>query len=150
MIYFIQQNKNGPVKIGYTENLRARISGIQVSNPCTLTLLGTVSGSKHIERQIHQHLRYYHVGGEWFRASSFVLEYIFSLPNYKPDHLDDPRKKKEQPIISLSSIKVAEKELIIKILKKYKNNKSHTAIALEMSRSTLYQKIKKYNLQSRF
>lgn len=149
MIYFIQQNKKGPIKIGYTKDLKTRLCGLQVANPDRLILLGTVGGSRYIEKQIHQHLRFYHIGGEWFRASSFVLEYIYSLPDYKPDHLDNP-KKKEQPIISLSSIKTAEKAFIIKTLEKYKNNKSRVAISLGMSRSTLYQKIKKYNLQSSF
>ena len=145
MIYFIQQNKKGPVKIGYTENLKTRITDLQVASPNKLILLGTVGGDRYVEKQIHQHLRFYHIGGEWFRASSFVLEYIYSLPNYKPEHLDMP-KRKEQPIISLSSIKTAEKSFIIKTLEKYKNNKSRVAISLGVSRSTLYAKLKLYNL----
>lgn len=149
MIYFVRQNKTGPIKIGFTENLKQRIIGLQVSNPEKLALLGTIGGSKYIERQIHQHLRFYHIGGEWFRASSFVLEFIYSLPDYEPKRLNKPKGKEQIIIISLSNIQTAEKNLIIKTLNGYKNNKARSAISLGMSRSTLYAKLKKYGIRKK-
>lgn len=65
MIYFIKQNKTGPIKIGFTERLKARISGLQTANSEKLILLGTIGGNRYIEKQIHQHLRFYHSMACW-------------------------------------------------------------------------------------
>lgn len=150
MIYFIQQNKNGPIKIGYTANLKQRMVAIQVCNHDKLMLLGTVGGERYIEKQIHQHLRFHYIGGEWFRPSAFVLEYIYSFPGYIPNLLDRPREKNKHSLSKNTSIfKKSEKALIIKALTDCNYNKTHVAKMLSISRSTLYQKMKLYKIEDK-
>lgn len=55
-------------------------------------------------------------------------------------------RKKNQKDLSDLSIKVNERELIEAALKKYFNNKTKTAQALGVDRSTLWRKLKEYNL----
>lgn len=55
-------------------------------------------------------------------------------------------RNKSQKDLSDLSIKVKERELIEEALKKYFNNKTKTAQALGVDRSTLWRKLKEYNL----
>ena len=59
---------------------------------------------------------------------------------------------KENTLVNINggSLKLddAEKEHIIKVLRKFKGNISHSAQALGIRRNTLYSKIKKYEIQT--
>lgn len=83
MIYFIQQEEEGNIKIGHSKNIEQRLADLQVASPYKLILLGSVVGAYKEEQQIHQYLNYYRVQGEWFLPSSFVKEYIISIPGFK-------------------------------------------------------------------
>ena len=56
------------------------------------------------------------------------------------------RNKNQKDLSDFLSIKVNERELIEAALKKYVNNKTKTAQALGVDRSTLWRKLKEYNL----
>jgi len=156
MIYFLQPAGQTHIKIGYTKDLKRRINELQTSCPYKLVLLGMIEGDISIEQHIHKHLQHYRLGGEWFRGTNFVIEYIKHYPNYQPTHIatiqhertDGKREKvtTRTPSTQLSKLMIIEKELIGKMLNEHGNNKLQTAKTLNMSRSTLYAKIRKYNI----
>jgi hypothetical protein len=67
----------GPyVKIGWTgDDLRNRISGIQVGTPELLTVYGTIPGTFRMERRLHVRFAQYRLRGEWFRNEGDVRAY---------------------------------------------------------------------------
>lgn len=65
-VYFVQAGQNGPVKIGVTENIRNRMSGLQVSSPIKLELLATIYAPSELEGRLHHALAEHHTSGEWF------------------------------------------------------------------------------------
>ncbi|MDD3814370.1 MAG: GIY-YIG nuclease family protein [Desulfocapsaceae bacterium] len=81
MIYFIQENTNGPIKVGTCVALDQRINQLQTGNPRLLQVIKTIPGHTAREAQIRKDLKQFHIRGEWFRAESDVLEYINELQN---------------------------------------------------------------------
>lgn len=75
-IYFIQCGINGPIKIGYSKNIKHRLSNLQHSNPIRLTLLTTINGDKIKELELHNKFKKFHIIGEWFQPSDEILEFI--------------------------------------------------------------------------
>ena len=69
MIYWIGNNKSGPVKIGFTSSAlgaEARLSSLQTGNPQELSVLGWIDGTQRGESRIHQTLSKHRLKGEWF------------------------------------------------------------------------------------
>ena len=84
MIYFIQSGDNGPIKIGYTDNnIENRLSGLQVSCPEKLTLLGCVDGDIYIEVALHKLFKTLRIRGEWFSSDPYLLKCIRDLSDPK-------------------------------------------------------------------
>ncbi len=67
------RDPDGLVKIGYTEDLRRRISELQTGNPRPLLLLGHRPGTQVDERQIHHDHADDRVAGEWFIESASLM-----------------------------------------------------------------------------
>lgn len=65
-LYFIREGEAGPIKIGVGAHPEARMSTLQVSATAKLTLLGSIPGSRRIEREWHTRFGAHHVRGEWF------------------------------------------------------------------------------------
>jgi hypothetical protein len=78
-VYFIQAKTGGPIKIGYTHNVIARLDGLQVGNPEELRIVATVPGGAKEEAAIHRRLRRYRIRGEWFRDDDVVMAIIDDL-----------------------------------------------------------------------
>lgn len=76
-LYFIQMHHVGPIKIGIACNVERRLAELQVGSPYELKLLHAqrIKDTK-TEKEIHRHLRKYHMRGEWFSAHPYVLELI--------------------------------------------------------------------------
>jgi hypothetical protein len=64
-VYFIEAD-NGRIKIGYAANVAKRFRALQTANSATLTLLGSVAGTRAAERAIHRRLAAHRQDGEWF------------------------------------------------------------------------------------
>lgn len=77
MLYFIQQDKY--IKIGYTKNIKTRLSDLQVSSPVKLNVLGLMDGTFEDEAEMHKKFRHLSVNGEWFRYTDELVEFIDSL-----------------------------------------------------------------------
>lgn len=77
-VYFVQAGgPGGRIKIGSSNNIRARIRIFQNDNPLELTLLGTMPGDRLVEGDIHAQLKPWRVNTssrrEWYEPSPEVL-----------------------------------------------------------------------------
>jgi len=136
MIYFIQQDINGPIKIGYTENNpESRLKALQTGNSNTLTLLGYIDGEEQQEKMIHRFFNGYRINGEWFRPDPFVMDYIFSLIFNQKYNFTNLSAASEFDLKKY--LKEIELIIIQKTLKRFNNNKSKTARFLKITRKTL-------------
>jgi hypothetical protein len=71
LVYFVQCDERGPIKIGYTRGhkLKQRLSGLQVGSPFPLILRRTFPGTRELERKLHDLFRTERLTGEWFWAT---------------------------------------------------------------------------------
>ena len=76
MIYFIQNEATLAIKVGYTENVKGRLSSLRTSCADRLRLLGTISGGMAEERAIHARFAADRLSGEWFRPSPALVDFI--------------------------------------------------------------------------
>ena len=73
VVYFLQDGPTGPVKIGFTRHLQARIEELQCGHKDRLRLLGSRPGGRREEREIHRRLAAHRLRGEWFAPAPAVL-----------------------------------------------------------------------------
>jgi hypothetical protein len=79
-IYFIQMGGNeGPIKIGISVNVAARLSGLQTASPEVLNLLGEFPGGEEAERIMHAWFDHLRIRGEWFRPGKELLAFIMAF-----------------------------------------------------------------------
>lgn len=78
-VYFLHAINSNTVKVGYTTNLLGRVRAIQLANPETIKLIGSVPGSFHSERAYHQAIWPHHVKGEWFYYNDKVVVFIKNI-----------------------------------------------------------------------
>jgi len=72
--YFVRLGDDGPVKIGKTIDVAARIQKLQTSAPAKLKLLRIVD--KNVETECHRKFSHLRQHGEWFAPSIELLEFI--------------------------------------------------------------------------
>lgn len=70
----------GRIKIGFSKNPWARMSDLRVTAP-SVVLLGVEAGSLDVERDRHDQFKAHRIEGEWFTASSELMDFIERLPN---------------------------------------------------------------------
>lgn len=75
-VYFIQAGDDGPIKIGYTENLPARIKQLQTGQPQRMRVLRSMSGDRALETFLHRKFAAHRMAGEWFHPHRDILRYI--------------------------------------------------------------------------
>lgn len=68
LVYFIGA-ATGPVKIGHSRNIAARIETIQWGSPERVSLLATAPGGQAAEAQYHKRFYRDRLNREWFRRS---------------------------------------------------------------------------------
>lgn len=84
-IYFIKAG--GMIKIGYTKNLKERMTTIQVSMPIKIELIGVMEGTQSFERELHHLFREHKERGEWFRDEGRIARFIAAETTI-PDNLE--------------------------------------------------------------
>ena len=152
MIYFIQNGLAGSIKIGYTNTyVSKRLKSLQTTSSKRLFIMGCIKGDMKMEKQIHEHLQSHKLEGEWFKPSIFVLNYIHTelglkLINHNNDSSKDKLLKSNNNNKILSAFEKASKVVLIERLTHFHGNKLRTANSLNISRSTLYAKLKLYNI----
>lgn len=88
VVYFIQSGrKNGPIKIGYTNQIDKRLGYMQSGNPYELVLLGSVPGDRDLETSFHRWFEPWRIRGEWFSVRGSGLRDVAL-------HAGTPRKKR--------------------------------------------------------
>jgi hypothetical protein len=80
VIYFIQADGIGHIKIGYTDDdASARLASLQTGCPVPLRLLHTMPGTMGDEKNLHRRFASANVGGEWFKPVTELMELIPDL-----------------------------------------------------------------------
>jgi len=78
-VYFVQARACGPIKIGFSRDVLARLIRLQIGNPNELVLLAACEGSERDESALHSRFADLWVRGEWFREAHELLAFIASL-----------------------------------------------------------------------
>lgn len=83
LVYFIQQGVDGPIKIGFTQQvITRRFAQIRPSSPYPLRLLLSVAGTLQDEQGEHdRHHQHRLNGSEWFSPAPDLLARIVRLRN---------------------------------------------------------------------
>ena len=93
VVYFIQEGSDGPIKIGYTSNLKKRLESMQVGNSKELNVLGTYSGGRKEESYLHSLFAIAQIRGEWYYPIHELLKFIrLNCSNHSvkgAQHIDD-------------------------------------------------------------
>lgn len=81
MIYVIQAEVGGPVKIGYTSGApEARLRNLQCGSPFKLIVLATIpEGAVDEEANLHKRFQSSRLHGEWFELSDELVEWVSGL-----------------------------------------------------------------------
>ena len=79
MIYFIQVENKGPIKIGYAKKPEQRLKTLQIGNHKKLNLIAVIPGEPPLESKIHRDLKDFKRNGEWFNSTTEVLYYIKNI-----------------------------------------------------------------------
>ncbi len=96
-VYFVLLPQANAVKIGYTQDLRSRISCLQVGNPFQLKILGWMFGGIRQEKTVHDFFSRYHTGrGEWFYFEGDLYDYILDVIRTQPEYIDPKKWSKGQ------------------------------------------------------
>lgn len=74
MIYFIQREPCGLVKIGCSRRPLQRLQGLQAAHPERLRLFRLLRGARDEERYVHDLFAAHRVRGEWFCFDSSMLD----------------------------------------------------------------------------
>lgn len=81
MIYFIENNEKH-VKIGFTLDMKQRLTTLQTGNSSGLKLLYVIEGNdSSFETHIHNICQDFNIQGEWF--SEKVIPFLLAHPWYK-------------------------------------------------------------------
>ncbi len=80
MIYFVTAREVGRVKIGFSENPRARFGKICSDSPFPLALERICEGDEEAESALHALFAAHRVQGEWFRICPEIEAHMDTLP----------------------------------------------------------------------
>ena len=75
-VYYIQEELDGNIKIGWSDDPIKRLQQHQTSNSSELRMLVYVKGSQEYERQIHSKFQTSKTTGEWFKPDKRLLVHI--------------------------------------------------------------------------
>lgn len=77
-VYFIQCGERGPIKIGQTINIRARLGYLQSALHEPLIVRGILDDVT--EYEMHRKFERLHIRGEWFHFRGPLKKFVVSLP----------------------------------------------------------------------
>ncbi|CAN99120.1 hypothetical protein sce8948 [Sorangium cellulosum So ce56] len=79
-VYFIQEPKDGAIKIGYTSGpVERRRAALQTGHPEPLRVLATMDGDRSTEADLHARFGQYRRKGEWFAPHRELIQFIAAL-----------------------------------------------------------------------
>lgn len=74
-IYFVT-NDQGLIKIGFTKDLKRRLTQLKNASGIELKLIATIAGNAQMELELQHRFRPHNVRGEWFRAEWPLTDFI--------------------------------------------------------------------------
>lgn len=78
-VYFIQGESGGPIKIGYTTDIKQRLVKLQSGCVDILKVLLMVPGNMMYEQYLHGKFENYRLKGEWYKPDPKLFEYMDKL-----------------------------------------------------------------------
>lgn len=78
-VYFAQRGENGPIKIGVSGGVKARVSALQTAVAEPVRLLASIEGTRRDEEELHFRFQAHRLKGEWFRPVPELLAHIAVL-----------------------------------------------------------------------
>jgi Meiotically up-regulated gene 113 len=104
-VYFISDGDH--VKIGWTNlKLSTRLCSLQCGNVKLLRFLGSISGTRDLERRLHETFHEYHVRGEWFKIEERLARLCARVQqeevNEPNDIIADRRSKNREILPNMS------------------------------------------------
>ncbi|WP_373886334.1 GIY-YIG nuclease family protein [Sphingobium sp. CFD-2] len=97
LVYFIQRGEDGPIKIGFTRNLKRRLGDFAVSIPEPVHLRLAIRGSRDVERHYHATFAAHRIMGEWFKPSKEILDAIRCMAQEGLDASMRPGRREVRP-----------------------------------------------------
>jgi len=80
LVYFVQAEHRGRIKIGTTKNLDRRIKVLRAGSPVELHVIGIARGGRRLEQMLHIAFAPLRRGRtEWFEPGESLLSYIRDL-----------------------------------------------------------------------
>jgi len=122
-VYFFRLGEGGPIKIGFTKNIRSRLTIIQVGNPCMVVLLAVFPGGRKEEFELHKKFIKYKLYGEWFEPNEELLSLIKQYPllNLVSSDFREPTKHfSDNPLWKGELVSRSSKQQRARHYKKYK------------------------------
>lgn len=160
MIYFILNEENQHIKIGYSVNPLKRIKALQTGNSYNLEILTVIEGDISMEKLLHKKFKNYKIKNEWFQFSEEIKEFIYFI-NYLYVVDNKPKKFYLISYFELSHYNINtlfeilkfglyiksyyEKEILIKYKEYFADNTN--PIDLFVSKHVIIYKIFLYNLR---
>jgi len=77
LVYFVQAAETLAIKIGSSTNPTRRLGNLQSASAYRLRILGTISGGRAKEMQLHREFDAYRLNGEWF--SGEILDHVKTI-----------------------------------------------------------------------
>jgi len=77
------------IKVGTSTNLESRLAALRTSIP-DIELLGTVQGTRTLEKRLHRKFLEYHIKGEWFTDCNEIRTWISKNCGQLPGQLPTP------------------------------------------------------------
>lgn len=102
MIYFIQGDRGGPIKIGCAGNPWQRLATLQTGNPTKLSVVAVVPGERAEEAGLHVRFAASRGQGEWFTPTPDLLAFIDGIRAAQRDAPPKPMAVDEDMLLGLS------------------------------------------------
>ena len=76
VVYFMQAEIGGPIKIGFAGNVERRRAGLQTAQAYPIKILATIPGNRFTEQRILEQFRHLRLNGEWHRPEVELMTFI--------------------------------------------------------------------------
>lgn len=87
VVYYIGARDVGRVKIGRTQNLRARLNTLSAQSIDRLTVLATEPGGSREERARHELFKHLRRHGEWFEWTQDIEDWLVAVARIRQENI---------------------------------------------------------------
>ncbi len=138
MIYFVQRESDGAIKIGYTKCIETRLFSLKHENKSAPNLLCVIEGDRKTEKNLHDCFRDSRLEREWFTGTTKLNDFIESAKNGNPIIREVEPKKRTHIVVNISD------ELLLRVrkcaLKKYGILRGQSLVVEEAIKDYLQKK----------